>query len=226
MRSGGFLQVSILVLIGATLVLPPAGTAQETKSKNAARPPRQMQRLSTGARTQGGGREAGDQILLYRFRLDRDTASSELIVSNPTEREGAFSLFAQEVDGTFSKEAKHTIGPGGLFAVSAAEAAWSPSNVVFVKASRRLLLSVQFRGADKPTEILRSPSVAVYDIFGFERQSELGSSAKQRGLSLLFSDGSFSQQLPREATPQQGVSELVQTSGRAPTQGLFVLHGN
>jgi hypothetical protein len=84
---------------------------------------------------------------------------------------------------------------------------------------------MQFPDAETPAEIQRAASVAVYDIFGFERQSELAASSKPRGLSLLFSDGSFSQDLPREAAPQQGVSELLQSSGRSPARGLFVLHG-
>jgi hypothetical protein len=172
------------------------------------------------------GQSADDQILIYRFRLDADSSGSQLTVANSTDSAGTFALFAQEAGGAISKEIKRNIEPGAVFVISAAEAGWSPSNVVSVKASRRLLLSLQASGEEKPTEIARDASVATYEVFGFERQSELAPSAKRRGLSLLYSDRRFSRNLSPETTPQQGVSELLETSGSSPARGLFVLHGN
>ena len=177
--------------------------------------------------TQGlASQDADDQILIYRFRLDLDSLGSELIISNPTDRDGTISLVAQEADGAFSKEVKRAIEPGAIFSISASDAGWSSSNVVSVKASRRLLLSVLFPEADKPTDIVRDRSVAVYEVFGFERQSELVPTAKKRGLSLLYSDRRVSRELSPETAPQQGVSELLETSGSSPARGLFVLHGS
>jgi hypothetical protein len=214
-------------LITLTLFAPSWSVAQNAKSRGSARPARQGQRLDARVQTQGReGQEADDQILIYRFRLDVESASSELIVSNPSAGEGTISLIAQEADGSFSKKASHTVEPGALFSISAADAGWSSTNVVAIKASRRLVLSIQFPDTDQPTQIARGPSVSIYDVFGFERQSEMASSEKRRGLSLLFSDGALTQELPRETSPQQGVSELLQSSGRSAARGLFVLQAN
>ncbi len=214
-----------LALLLLALVWPVAGSAQEAPPKGSAQPARLGKGFEPPARLRAG-RDTGDQVLLYRFRLDLDSTRSELIVSNATDRAGALSLFTQEPDGTVGKGVQRTIEPGAIFAVSAAEAGWSSSNVVLVKASRRLLLSVRHPEADQPAEIARDPSVRVYELFGFERQSELAPSGKRRGLSLLHSGRSFSQALPAATAPQQGVSELLQTSGSAPSRGLFVLHSN
>jgi len=201
--------------------------AQEAKPKSTARSGIRSQRLDPMSQTQGSAdQEPGDQILLYRFRLDAESAASQLIVANSTDGDGTIALFAQGADGAIAKEIKRTIDPGAVFAISPAEAGWSSSNVVSVKASRRLLLSLQLPGEPKPTEIVPDASVAVYDVFGFERQSELVPSGKKRGLSLVYSDRRFSRELAPETSPQQGASELLQTSGSAPARGLFVLQSN
>ena len=216
-----------LALILMALVYPLAVSAQETKTKSTTRSAIRSQRLDPMTQTQGfAGQEAGDQILVYRFRLDTDSAGSQMIVTNATDGAGTVALFAQEADGAITKEIKRTIEPGAVFAISAAKAGWSSSNVVSVKASRRLLLSLQLPGEEKPTEIVRDTSVLVYDVFGFERQSELVPSGKKRGLSLLYSDRRFSRELSPETSPQQGASELLETSGSAPARGLFILQDN
>ena len=230
MKACRLFNTSKLVLLGMALVFPLAGIAQEAKpakSKDTAGSSQGSQRLDPMTQTQGlAGQDADDQILIYRFRLDLDSLGSELIISNPTDRDGTISLVAQEADGAFSKEVKRTIEPGAIFSISASDAGWSSSNVVSVKASRRLLLSVLFPEADKPTDIVRDRSVAVYEVFGFERQSELVPTAKKRGLSLLYSDRRVSRELSPETAPQQRVSELLETSGSSPARGLFVLHGS
>jgi hypothetical protein len=206
------------------LAYPPAASAQQAKTKSPAGPSMRTQRVDPMTQTQGSAdQKADDQILVYRFRLDTDSVGSQLIVTNTTDSEGTIALFAQDADGTITKEIKRTIEPGAVFAISAADAGWSPSNVVSVKASRRLLLSLQLPGEPKATEIVREASTLVYDVFGFERQSELAPSGKKRGLSLLYSDRRFSRELSPEASPQQGTSELLETSGSAPARGLFVL---
>ena len=216
-----------LALILAALVFPLAASAQEAKTKSTTRSVQRSQRVDPMTQTQGfAGQAAGDQILVYRFRLDTDSAGSQLIVSNSSDRAGTLALFAQEAGGAITKEIERTIEPGAVVAISAAETGWSSSNVVSVKASRRLLLSLQFPGEQKPTEILRDAFALVYDVFGFERQSELAPSGKKRGLSLLYSGRSFSRDLSPATTPQQGASELLETSGSSPTRGLFVLQGN
>lgn len=215
-----------VALILMALVYPPAMSAQEAKTKGAAGPASRSQRVDPMTQTQGfPGQKTDDQILVYRFRLDTDSAGSELIVSNTTDGEGTFALFAQEAGGAITKEIKRTIEPGAVFAISAAEAGWTSANIVSVKASRRLLLSLRFPGEEKPTEIVRDAAVMIYDVFGFERQSELAGSGKKRGLSLLYSDRRFSRELAPETSPQQGASELLDSSGRSPIRGLFVLQG-
>jgi hypothetical protein len=227
MNTAHLIHYLALSVVGVALIDPMAGAAQNAKPKGEARPTGQRQQLDPKTQRQSlDGQESDAQILIYRFRLNPDAAGSELIVSNPSDQEGTFSLVAQEADGSFSKEAEHSITPGSVYAIRAADAGWSSTNVVSVKASARLVLSLQFPDADQPVEIARNPSVGIYDVFGFGRQTELRSSGKKRGLSLLFSDGSFTQELPREAAPQQAVSELLQTSGRSPARGLFVLRGN
>ena len=135
-----------LALVLTAVVSPLAANAQQAKPKGAASSSR-SQRQEPMSQTQGvAGQEAEDQILVYRFRLDADSSGSQLLVANSTERAGTITLFAQEADGAISKEVKRTIEPGAVLAISAAEAGWSASNVVSVKASRRLLLSVQFPG--------------------------------------------------------------------------------
>ena len=216
-----------LALILAVVAYPLAVSAQQSKPKSTARPGSRTQRLDPMTQTQGSAdQEPGDQILVYRFRLDTESAGSQLIVSNTTDSEGSIALFAQETDGALTKEMKRTIGPGAVFAISADEAGWSSANVVSVKASRRLVLSLQLPGEGKPTEIVRDGNALFYDVFGFERQSELAPSGKKRGLSLLYSDRRFSRELAPETSPQQGTSELLETSGGAPARGLFVLQGN
>jgi hypothetical protein len=216
-----------LALILTALVVPPAAGAQETKTKNPARPSIRSQRVDPMTQTQGSpDQKAEDHILVYRFRLDADSAGSQLIVTNSTDGEGGIALFAQEADGAIKKEIKRTIEPGAVLAISAAEAGWTASNVVLVKAPRRLLLSLQLPGEDKPTDIVPDAFAPAYDVFGFERQSELLPSGKRRGLSLLYSDRRFSRELSPETSPQQGASELLETSGSSPTRGLFVLQGN
>ena len=216
-----------LALILTALVCPLALYAQESKPTSGARPAIRSQRVDPMTQTQGSpDQEAGDQILVYRFRLDSDSTGSRLIVANSSDGAGTIALFAQETDGAITKEIKRTIEPGAVLAISAEDAGWSSSNVVSVKASRRLLLSLQFPGEEKPTEIVRNAAVGVYEVFGFERQSELAPSGKRRGLSLLYSDRKFSRELSPATSPQQGASELLETSGSSPTRGLFVLQGN
>ena len=178
--------------------------------------------MTQGSRDQ----KASDQVLLYRFRLDTDSLGSELIITNSSDSVGSLALFAQEPEGAISKEIKRTIEAGAVFAISAADAGWSPDNVVSVKASAKLVLSLRLPGEEKATEIARDPGAGVYEIFGLGRQSEFAPSAKRRGLSLLYSDRRFSRGLSPETTPQQGASELLETSGRSPAHGLFVLHSN
>jgi hypothetical protein len=215
-----------LALILTVLVYPPAMSAQEAKPKTTAQPGIRSQRADPMTQTQGiAGQDAGDQILVYRFRLDTDSAGSRLILTNSSDRAGTLALFAQEADGPITKEIKRTIEAGAVVEISAAEAGWSSSNVVSVKASRRLVLSLQFPGEEKPTEIVRDSFSLVYDVFGFERQSEPAPSAKRRGLSLLYSDRRFTRVLSPETSPQQGASELLEASGSSPARGLFVLQG-
>ena len=118
-----------LALILTALVYPLAVSAQEAKTKSPTRSAIRSQRLDPMTQTQGfAGQEAGDQILVYRFRLDTDSAGSQMIVTNSTDGEGTIALFAQDADGGITKEIKRTIEPEAVFAISAAEAGWSSSN--------------------------------------------------------------------------------------------------
>jgi hypothetical protein len=223
----GKLALILAVLAAPTALTVQEITAQEAKPKSAGRRTVRTQRVDPMTQTQGSRDQAEeDQVLVYRFRLDTDSAGSRLMVSNSSDGEGAIALFAQEADGAITSEIKRTVEPGGVLAISAEEAGWSSSNVVSVKASRRLVLSLQLPGADKPAEIARDAGVAIYEVFGFERQSDLAPSGKRRGLSLLYSGRRFTRELSPETSLQQGASELLETSGASPTRGLFVLQGN
>lgn len=207
------------------LLLPLSGSAQHVKGKSA--PGLSGRSQLPLIETQGAAaKDPEDQILLYRFRLDADSLDGQLLVTNSTDSEGTITLFAQEADSSISKKMQETIEPGAVFVISAADAGWSDKNVVSVKASRRLTVSLEFPGEEKATEIARDRAVMVYDVFGFGRQSELAASAKKRGLSLLYSNRRFSRELSPETTPQQGVSELIEASGGSPARGLFVLESN
>jgi len=85
--------LSLALILASLLPTAPSNT-QETGQKSVLRP--RSQQLGPAAVTQGSrGQKAGDQVLLYRFRLDADSLGSELIITNSSDSVGSLALFAQ-----------------------------------------------------------------------------------------------------------------------------------
>lgn len=194
MRTRAFLTLSLL-LVAAT-----AWSEKPARSAGARTLPPMMQ-------TQGEpGQRLKDQAAVYRFRLAPADFSCDLEATNGASGDGTFRFVARDQSGEAMHEVSATLAPGETLRIPALEARWTSQGLGYVKASRRVRLSLRCPDSPQPMAVRLHPAASQYDVFSVERRPEVAAANEVEPLS-------------RTVAPHAAASPGAGTAGR-----LFVSH--
>ncbi len=215
----------IFSLLLAAAICVASGHSQETQgNRPKTAPPAAMTQppdpMSLAQSEAGSSLE--DQVVSYRFRLAPAEFGTDLLITNSGDRPGVVTLFARERAGHEDNGLKSTVAPGETLWLSSQDGL-AVSDLLYVKASRRLRLSFRYAGEAERLAISLSPAAALYDVFSWERQSEMAFDDSARQVEFLAPGRRASRKLAGRSAARL-VSELSAMADGAPSRGVFVAY--